>query len=158
VDAFRTGGPVLALDVRAEQERWPGYVQAALAAGVGAVLAFPLQVGAIKMGTLEFLRQRSGGLTGTEVTFAALLAELTTAGLLRQAGAAEEAGHDYAPRTLTSFHDVNVATGMLAARLRIGLDDAFARLRAHAFATGRSVLEVARELQARRGALDELAD
>jgi hypothetical protein len=158
VDAFSSGAPVLVPDVRVEQERWPGFVQEALTAGVGAMFAFPLQVGAIRMGTLEFLRRHSGGLTRAEVTFAGLLAELTTAGLLRQAGAAEEAGHEYAPPTVTSFHDVNVATGMLAARLRIGLDDAFARLRAHAFATGRSVLEVACEVQARGSALGELAD
>lgn len=44
---------------------------------------------------------------------------------------------------LLSYRDVNVATRTLAAQLSITLEDAFARLRAHAFATDRSLLEVA---------------
>jgi hypothetical protein len=46
---------------------------------------------------------------------------------------------------------------MLAARLRISLDDAFIRLRAHAFGQGRSVLAVARDVLDRRIQL-ELAE
>jgi AmiR/NasT family two-component response regulator len=57
-----------------------------------------------------------------------------------------------------SYQDVNMATGMLAAQLRISLEDAFARLRAHAFSSGRSVLDVARDLLERRIPLDRLAD
>jgi hypothetical protein len=158
VEAFAAGGPVLVPDLSDEQERWPGFAEAALAAGAGAVFAFPLQVGAIKLGTLEFVRRRVGGLPNGALSDAALVAELATAGLLRQAGAAEKTGHAFAPRPVTSFQDVNVATGMLAAQLKIGLDDAFLRLRAHAFGQGRSVLDVARDVLERRIALDELAE
>jgi AmiR/NasT family two-component response regulator len=73
---------------------------------------------------------------------------------LAEAKAAEQPG----PRPVTSFRDVNVATGMLAAQLRISLDDAFIRLRAHAFGQGRSLLAVARDVLDRRIALDELAE
>jgi hypothetical protein len=158
VEAFTTGGPVLVPDVSVEQGRWPGFVEAALAAGAGAVFAFPLQVGAILLGTLELVRHRPGGLSSGELSDAALVAELATAGLLQEAGDAERAGGEFAPRLVTSFRDVNVATGMLAAQLRIGLDDAFIRLRAHAFGEGRSVLAVARDVLERRIALDELAE
>ena len=83
-----------------------------------------------------------------------VLAEGAAAGLLAEAKAAEQPG----PRPVTSFRDVNVATGMLAAQLRISLDDAFIRLRAHAFGQGRSLLAVARDVLDRRIALDELAE
>jgi hypothetical protein len=158
VEAFTSGGPVLVPDLTVEQERWPGFTDLALAAGAAAVFAFPLQVGAIKLGTLEFVRHRTGALTQSAFNDAALVAELATAGLLQQAGDAERAGHAFAPRPVTSFQDVNVATGMLAAQLKIGLDDAFSRLRGHAFAQGRSVLEVARDVLERRIPLDELAE
>jgi hypothetical protein len=158
VEAFASGGPVLVPDVGVEQVRWPGYAQAALVADVGAVFAFPLQVGAIKFGTLELLRHRPGGLGSDELGGAALVAELATAGLLRQASEAERDCREFAPRPVTSFQDVNVATGILAAQLRITLDDAFTRLRAHAFGQGRSVLEVSRDALEHRIALDELAE
>jgi hypothetical protein len=158
VEAFTSGGPVLVADVGVEQERWPGFAEAALSAGVAAVFAFPLQAGAISFGTLELLRGRPGGLTQGVLGDAALVAELAVEGLLRQAGEAEQAGRVFAPRPVTSFQDVNVATGMLAAQLKIGLDDAFVRLRGHAIGQGRSVLEVARDVLERRIALDELAE
>ncbi|MEV6905110.1 ANTAR domain-containing protein [Amycolatopsis sp. NPDC051372] len=158
VEAFSTGSPVLVPDLGVEQVRWPGFAQAALAVGVAAMFAFPLQYGAIRLGTLELVRRRRGGLVSAERRDAALTADLATAALLRQTREAEEAGHEFAPRLVTSYQDVNVATGMLAAQLQISLDDAFVRLRAHAFGQNRSVLDVARDVLERRIALEELAE
>jgi hypothetical protein len=158
VEAFATGGPVLVPELTSEQERWPGFTEVALTAGAAAVFAFPLQVAAIRLGTLEFVRRRAGPLTHDALSDAALLAELTTAGLLQQAGDAERAGRAFAPRPVTSFQDVNVATGMLAAQLKISLNDAFSRLRGHAFAQGLSVLDLARDVLERRLPLDKLAE
>jgi hypothetical protein len=158
VAAFTTGGPVLVPDVSGEHGRWPGFVEAALTEGAAAMFVFPMQVGAIRLGTLELLRRRPGGLSSGEMSDAALLAELATAGLLQEAREAEQAGREIGSRPVTSFRDVNVATGMLAAQLRISLDDAFIRLRAHAFGQGRSVLAVSRDVLERRIALDELSE
>jgi hypothetical protein len=158
VEAFGSGSPVLVPDLSVEQVRWPGFADAALAVGAAAVFAFPFQFGAIKFGTLELIRRRPGGLTSAERRDAALAADLTTAALLRQSLEAEQAGHDFAPHLVTSYQDVNIATGMLAAQLQITLDDAFARLRAHAFGQDRSVLAVARDVLERRIASDELAE
>jgi len=158
VEAYTTGEPVLVPYLSVAQERWPGFALAALGAGAAAMFAFPLRVGAIKLGTLEVVRHQAGGLSQEALGDVAIVAELATAGLLRQASDAEQAGHPFTPRLVTSFQDVNVATGMLAAQLRIDLDDAFTRLRAHAFGQGRSVLDVARDVLERRIALDELAE
>jgi hypothetical protein len=158
VEAFGSGSPVLVPDLSVEQVRWPGFADAALAVGVSAVFAFPLRYGAIRFGTLELVRRRPGGLVSAERRDAALAAELVTGALLRQTREAERAGHDFAPPLVASFQDVNVATGMLAAQLHITLDDAFARLRAHAFGRNRSVLDVARDVLDRRISLDELAE
>lgn len=158
IEAYTDGEPVLVADLNGEQGRWPAFAEAALGLGVGAVFAFPLQLGGISLGTVEFLRRRPGGLARQVAGDVALVAELVTAALLQQAGAAEQAGREFAPRPVTSFRDVNVATGMLAAQLRISLDDAFARLRGHAFSRGRSVVELARDVLERRVPLDEFAE
>ncbi|WP_370937746.1 GAF and ANTAR domain-containing protein [Amycolatopsis sp. cg13] len=157
-EAFDTGSPVLVADLTADQVRWPGFAQTALAAGLGAVFAFPLQFGGIRLGTLELVRRRPGGLTSAETRDAALAADLATAALLRQSREAERAGLEFAPRTVISYQDVHIATGMLAAQLRISLDDAFARLRAHAYSTNRSLLDVAKDVLERRITLEESSE
>lgn len=158
VEAFTSGGPVLVADIAVDQERWPGFAHSALALGVGGMFSFPLQVGAIRLGTLEFVRHVGGGLTARQLNDATLISLLVTNGLLRHAGEAEDAGLEFAPRPVTSFQDVNVATGMLAAQLRISLDDAFSRLRAYAYSRERPLPEVAREVVERFIPLDELAE
>ncbi|GAA1024829.1 MULTISPECIES: GAF and ANTAR domain-containing protein [Amycolatopsis] len=157
-EAFDTGSPVLVPDLTADQVRWPGFAQTALAAGLGATFAFPLQFGGIRLGTLELARRRPGGLTSAETRDAALAADLATAALLRQSREAELAGVEFAPRTVLSYQDVHIATGMLSALLRISLDDAFARLRAHAYSTNRPLLDVARDVLERRITLEESSE
>lgn len=157
VEAFRVGAPVLIADLSAEQDRWPMFGTAALATGVGAMFAFPLQVGGIRLGLMELFRRRPGGLPAGKLTDALLLAALAIDAILDDAQAAEREGQDW-PHGPGSYQDVNVATGMVAAQLRISLNDAFARLRGHAFAQNRSVLQVARDVLARTISLDELAE
>jgi hypothetical protein len=154
VMAFRDATPVLVADLSADGAGWPGFGAAAAAEGLAAMFAFPLQVGGIRLGTLDLYRRRPGGLTATALADAAILADLATYALLEQ----NELADDDQLRMTLSYQDVNMATGMLAAQLRISLEDAFARLRAHAFSSGRSVLDVARDLLERRIPLDRLAD
>ncbi|NUS62351.1 MAG: GAF and ANTAR domain-containing protein [Saccharothrix sp.] len=153
VEAFTAGRPVLVADVRVDQVRWPGFAEAGTAAGVAAVFAFPLQVGGIRLGTLDLYRRGPGGLSSDAVADALVLADVITLALLQHA---DRAGDE--PHRAISYQDVNMATGMLAAQLRISLEDAFARLRAHAFATDRSVVAVAGDVLARRIPLDRLAE
>jgi hypothetical protein len=154
VEAFTNGGPVLVPDVRVDQVRWPGFAEAATAVGLAAVFAFPLQVGGIRLGTLDLYRRRPGGLSADAVADAVMLADVITLALLRHT----ERTDDEDLHRVISYQDVNMATGMLAAQLRISLEDAFARLRAHAFATDRSVVAVAGDVLARRIPLDRLAE
>jgi hypothetical protein len=157
VEAFSTGGPVLVTDLTTVDQRWPGFVDAAVADGLAAVFAFPLQAGAIRVGTLDLYRHRSGSLSDDDLADAAVLADLATTALLTDMapqGTAPWARED-APG---HYDDVNVATGMLAAQLLINVDDAFLRLRAHAFSTGQAVLDVARAVLTRRLPSDTFQD
>ena len=57
VDASSSGRPVLQPDLAATgPHRWPVFAGGALAAGVAAVFAFPLRVGAIHVGVLDLYR------------------------------------------------------------------------------------------------------
>jgi hypothetical protein len=154
VEAYRGGGPVLAGDLSAEQGRWPGFADAAAEQGLAAMFAFPLQIGGIRLGSLDLYRRRPGGLSAEAATDAVVLADLAMFALLEN----ELADDEDKLRMEVSYQDVHLATGVLAAKLRIGLEDAFVRLRAHAFAERRSLLEVSRDVLHQRISLDRLAD
>lgn len=154
VEAFRGGGPVLVGDLEAEQARWPGFAGAGAEEGLAAMFAFPLQVGGIRLGTLDLYRRRPGGLSADAIADAAVLADLATLALLEN----ELADDRDKLRMEVSYQDVHMATGVLAAKLRIGLEDAFARLRAHAFAERRSLLDVSRDVLERRISFDRLGE
>jgi GAF domain-containing protein len=145
-EAFATSGPVLVPDLGADSGRWPGFVQAALPVGVAAMFAFPLQLGAIRLGLLDLYRRRPGRLSSRELTDAAVLANLATAAVLEQARQDKAAGDSDLSRFSGPYHDVSIATGMVAAQLEIGLAEALVRLRSRAFAEDRSVHELARDV------------
>ncbi len=156
VDAFRLGEPVLVAELAAERTRWPAFAESASAAGLAAVFAFPLRVGGVLLGTLDLYRRRPGALPPTALADADALADLAALAVVERSRQADHAGGG--SRSAVTYQDVNIATGMLAAQLHVGLDEAFARLRAHAFSSERSVLAVARDVLARRIPLDLLAD
>jgi hypothetical protein len=153
--AVAVRGPVLVPDMSVDEVRWPVFAGTARGEGLAAAFFFPLQIGAMLLGTLSLFRRRPGVLPAEFVFEAALLADLVSHKLLLQN---EQMGREERMWMETSYQDVNMATGMLAVLLRISLEDAFLRLRAHAFAAGRSVLDVARDVLARRLPLDQLTD
>ncbi|WP_235039188.1 ANTAR domain-containing protein [Kibdelosporangium aridum] len=157
VEAFSRGGPVLVTDMATVDQRWPGFVDAAIADGLAAVFAFPLQAGAIQLGTLDLYRHQPGALSADALADATVLADLATTALLTDVAPTRTAPWARED-TPGHYDDVNVATGMLAAQLRISVDDAFLRLRAHAFSTGQAVLEVARAILARQLPSDTFQD
>lgn len=161
-DAARDGGPVLVGDVcGAAGERWPTFAAAATAAGVRAVFAFPVQVGAIRLGVVVLVGARPGLLGGRGVADALTVADVVALTLIDTA-AHDPPGATGRPRppegpdlSWLRRSEVHQATGMVMAQLGVGAQEALARLRAHAFAQGRATDEVAREIVGRRLRLDD---
>jgi hypothetical protein len=136
--------------------RWPAFARAALDAGVRAMFAFPLRIGAIRIGVLVLYRDRPGALDGEDLALGLLLADVATQVILGlQAGAPAERLHDLLAREPAHWAEIHQATGMVALQLEVPLDEAFVRLRAYAFARELSLREVAREVVARRLCLEE---
>jgi hypothetical protein len=154
-EAFATGGPVLVPDLAADAGRWPGFVQTASPIGAAAMFAFPLQLGAIRLGMLDLYRRRPGRLSNRELTDAAVLANLATVTVLEQVRQDRAVDDRELARLAGPYQEVSIATGMGAAELEIGLDEALVRLRSRAFAEDRSVLELARDVVARNIRFDD---
>jgi hypothetical protein len=155
VDALAVDGPVLAADLHHGEyhARWPAFTPAAVLWGARAVFALPLHLGAIRLGALDLYRRRPGSLTAAELADALIYAD--TAGLLLLDGAGSPGGRpgepDRPPADLGAADAVvHQATGMLIVQLGVDARTALLRLRAHAFAQGRPLSEVARDVVERR--------
>jgi hypothetical protein len=136
--------------------RWPAFAQEGVEAGVRAVFAFPLQIGAIGIGVLVLYRDRPGGLSEEEIARGLVLADVATQVILvLQAGAAADKLHELLANEPPHWAEVHQATGIVAVQLGSGLAEAFVRLRAHAFAEGRPLRLVARDVVGGRLRLDE---
>jgi hypothetical protein len=150
----RGGGAVLVADLAESdwQTRWPVFAPAAAQAGVGAVFALPLQIGAIRVGVLTLYRAVPGGLRPMQLSDALMLAD-TACALLLDDAAAPRPRHsgDTSPEQVGPQHpEVHQATGMISVQLGVTATVALIRLRASAYAQGRRLHDVAGDVVARR--------
>ena len=128
----------------AAQARWPGFAAAAVEQGVRAVFAFPVLAGAHCCGTLLLCRHRPGPLPPDQVLRGLGFAEAALWALLdlRADQLADPLG--------AGQNRIFQASGMIAAQLDTGVDDALTRLRAHAWTSNRSLAETATDVLAHR--------
>jgi hypothetical protein len=157
VDAYTAGRPVVEPDLAAGPPgRWVDFGRSALAAGIGGVFAFPLQIGAARVGTITLYRARPGMLDDDRYADTLVAADMVTRLILGwQADAprgllASELGHDGVYLSV-----VHQATGMVSVQLDVGVGEALARLRARSFATAQTVAQVAADIVARRTRFDD---
>jgi len=153
IDSSTGGRPVMQPDlVRTAPTRWPGFGPAVLETGVAAIFAFPLQVGGIRLGVLDLYRDRSGPLDQAQVRDALTYADAAVVLLLHLQQQTQPGSglhpqlvdpQDYRP-------EVHQATGMVSVQAAIGLTEALLLLRARAFSSERSILDIARDVIARR--------
>ncbi|GAA3757815.1 hypothetical protein HDA32_001834 [Spinactinospora alkalitolerans] len=151
VDAFSSGTPVVAADLAACGDRWPAFAPEAVELGAGAVYALPLTIGAIRIGVLDLYRRTPAEPTGEQSGRLLDLAGVIGAPLLAELSFTDDP--ESGPHPLdqaVGCPEIHQATGMILVQLGVTAEEALTRLRAHAFAHGRSTREVARDVVARR--------
>jgi hypothetical protein len=159
-DVLASAAPVLAADLGSAESgrRWPGFAPQAVRLGAAAVFAFPLTIGVIRAGVLGLYRGSPGSLPAGGLGDGLILADVATVllldGLSDGADGADAAGgpvlDGQAPDLVLHRAEIDQATGMLTVQLGVPAREAFARLRAYAYAQDRRLAEVARDIVARR--------
>ncbi len=131
----------------AHESNWPSYVGAAAELVARAVYAFPLRIGAIRLGALGLYHSRAGPLSEDQSINGYLMASVVARAVL-----ALEAG---APSGLLApvLHDelsvdvtLHQASGMVAVQGSMSVADAQVALRARAFSTGEKLFDVVRSV------------
>lgn len=150
-EALRTRVPVMEPDLqRGAGSGWPGAREALRALDIGALYAFPLFVGDLGVGSVDLYSHDARQLSRDAVADVTVLAAVASRHLLRRALDELDNGDEGIADGPYSRREMHQASGMVAAQLSIGVDDALLVLRGRAFSTGRSVSEVAADVVARR--------
>jgi hypothetical protein len=156
VDAFVSRRPVLPPDLTARSAgRWPGYTSAALDAGVGAVFAFPLQVGGVGFGVLDVFSDSPQSLSTDQEAMTLTFARITTEMLLDHQVTTQDGNLE--PDLATVLDDraeIHQAQGMVMVVLGVPLAEALARMRAYAFSNREPLIDLARKIIGGNSPLD----
>jgi hypothetical protein len=151
-EAYLSQQPVLIPDVTNPRTvaRWPMLTEQTAHLGIGSLFAIPMRVGAITAGVCSAYRHKAGVLSTAEVgeLLRAVDAATLTLLALRDGNAQQGPGDDQTGGTLP--RQVHQATGMVVAQLGVSIEEAFARLRAHAYSSGTTLAHVAGEIVERR--------
>jgi hypothetical protein len=154
LEAFASGQPVLVRDLaeRGHESRWPTFAPAATAAGARGMFAFPLRIGAIRIGFLDLYRDRPGVLDDGQLAEALAFADAATLLLLAEDHSDTTGWQAQADRDDRAV--VHQATGMIMEQASVDAIEAFAMLRAHAYATAHPLGNVADDVVGRRVRFD----
>ena len=146
LDAYTTRRPVLVPDLQEmDVTSWPAYALAAGDHGVRGVFAFPLQVGAARLGAMDVYRDTAGALTRESLGLALTFAEVATESILD--AQARSDSHDQVLNDAgADRYQVFQAQGMVMVQLGVTLGEAMARIRAHAYAHDRQLSDVAEDI------------
>lgn len=144
LDCYHSGQLVRCPDLAATPARWPRFAPAAVEAGFAAVHAQPMRLRDEVIGGLNLFTAWPGTLDERTAGLAKALAGAATIGILHKRTVRH---HERVTERLQATLDrrvlVEQAKGVLAARLRITMADAFTLLCDHARTTNQHVVDLA---------------
>jgi ANTAR domain-containing protein/GAF domain-containing protein len=149
-DALSSNQPVLEPELRTRPRRtWPAFTPAIEREDVASLFAFPLVLGTLRIGAVDLYSSDPVDLNPTQTEQAVVMAAMVGRQVLRRA--LEESGVEYANEgNAHSRRVVHQATGMVLAQLELPADDARLVIQGHAFATNRSMMDVANDIVNRK--------
>jgi len=151
-DAYTSRRPVMIPECGAAwvAARWPVFVAEIAPLDVGGLFALPMQIGAITVGVCAVYRRRAGPVSEQDLRQVLSAMDGATLTLLALRAGRFDGSVEIAQRGETLPRAVHQATGMLVVQLGVSAENAFARLRAHAYANERTIHDVAQDIVERR--------
>jgi hypothetical protein len=147
LEAFKTGLPVQAADLREGSSRWPQFAAAAVETGYLAVQALPMRLRDTTLGAVNLFSRQTGPLAEDTVILGQALADAATIGIVHQrALARQEIVTEQLQNALNSRILIEQAKGFLSHGLGLDVDEAFRILRSYARSTNRRLTDVAADV------------
>ncbi|MHC5796439.1 GAF and ANTAR domain-containing protein [Lacisediminihabitans sp. FW035] len=153
-----TGTVVLLSDIAAApHDRWPIFTASISQLNVGAIFSIPIRMGAVTVGAATLYRDTAGVLDEDDQSTAlAIASAIASTAVQRAMTLATDDAVSESVAVPALRREVHQATGMIMVHLDSTATIAYSRLQGYAFAQGRTVLSVARDVVARNITFDNL--
>jgi GAF domain-containing protein len=146
-DCYRSGQPIINLDLATAHSRWPRFTPRALAAGFRSVHALPMHLRDETIGTLNLFRVHEGKMDESDVNAAQALADVATIAILQYRTALDlRVLNDQLSYALNSRVVIEQAKGIIGERSGIQMEQAFSLLRTYARKHNYRLADVARDI------------
>lgn len=133
LDCYRTGEPIVNVDLTTVNGRWPDFAVAAVEAGFHSVHSMPMRLRGRSVGALNMFRSIPGALSADDVTAGQALADVATIAILQHRNAVDSQRlTEQLEGALNSRIVIEQAKGKIAQAAGVEIDEAFQRLRAYA--------------------------
>ncbi len=133
LDCYRSGRPVMDLDLAMVTSRWPRFAAETVAAGFRSVQALPLRWRGSVIGALNLFQVGPGEMSGADVEAAQALADVATIAILQHRASLDaQVVNQQLQHALNSRVVIEQAKGMVAEREGLNMEQAFSALRTHA--------------------------
>jgi hypothetical protein len=152
-DADRNGRPVAVTDLSTTESRrtWPLFAAAALAAGTRSALVVPMAVGLARIGLFGLYSRTPTVLVTSQRAEVDAFAAVALGLVLDDIPQTPPDLYQWlSDSRALSRPEVHQATGIVSVQLGIDVTESLVRLRAHAYAQARPLLEIAREVVTHR--------
>jgi hypothetical protein len=150
-DAMTSGHAVVEPDIRGRPSTtWPAFSPALDKEDVGALIVFPLRIGPLQLGAVDLYCHEATPFDASTRDRGSQLAVAASRLVFKRA--MEEGAADPEDLAVPRFsrRTVHQATGMVLAQLQISADDAHLLIQGQAFASGRTMADVATDIVERR--------
>jgi GAF domain-containing protein len=156
VDCYRTGEPVVVADLSTAAERWPRFAPRAVQAGYRSVQSFPMRLRGDVLGAMNLFGPASETLTPDQLGLAQAFTDIATISIVQDRLTRDRSLlTEQLEAALSSRVAIERATGIVAGRLTLDVDQAFALLRAACRRSNRRLSDVAHDIVA--GTVDVLS-
>lgn len=133
LDAYRTGGQVVNLDLTAAGGRWPRFAPHATSEGFHSAHSFPMRLRRRTLGALNLLRRQPGALGEADIAAAQALADIATIAIVQhQVIIDAQTLNSQLSGALNSRVIIEQAKGRISQATDVDMDQAFHQLRHHA--------------------------
>jgi len=157
LECYRSGEPVLNVELDSALARWPVFTPMARSAGFRAVHALAMRLRDQVIGAVNIFHTAQVAMSERDAHLAQALADVATIGLLQERAVRHATDvSEQLQRALNSRVVIEQAKGVVAERATVDMDTAFSWLRGYARANNRRLAEVAVAVVERSLAVDML--